>query len=88
MISAVTVDLNSLAVLMTPIAVAALAILQERSRRGIASDVRADKRDLDQKLEVIRVDVNSNLTKALTELAELKEHFGVIEGEPLPPRRS
>jgi hypothetical protein len=63
------------------------------------------KKEIDAKLEVIRGDVNSNLTEAIataeravkdlqdiklelvavkTELALLKTHFGVVEGQPLP----
>jgi hypothetical protein len=104
--SGVTVDVNALAVLLTPLAIAVLAFLNNRNARKVATSAeivakkvetvkltaeearaerKADKQDTDDKLEVIRVDVNSNLTKALNELAELRKHFGVIEGEPLPP---
>ena len=34
-----------------------------------------DKEDLDNKLEVIRVDVNSNLTAALQEIEDLKDRL-------------
>jgi hypothetical protein len=95
----VSVDVNSLATVLTPVAVVLLGIWQHRNAGKVAEKVEAvrtaadglessrtaDKVDLDDKLEVIRKDVNSNLTKALTELKELREHFGVVEGEPLPP---
>ncbi len=60
--------------ILTPLAIAVLAIVQQRQ-----------KKDTDAKLEVIRVDVNSNLTKALDDLEELRLHVGVVEGESLPP---
>lgn len=46
------------------------AVLQQREE---------DKKDLDEKLEVIRVDVNSNLTAALQEIEDLKARLGITE---------
>jgi len=41
-----------------------------------------NKKDLDEKLEVIRLDVNSNLTAALNEIESLKERLGITEENP------
>ena len=48
----------------------------------LLTQTKKDKKDLDEKLEVIRVDVNSNLTKALKEIEELKARLGITEENP------
>ena len=42
------------------------------------------KRDTDRMLEVIRVDVNSNLTHAMNRIAALEKKLGLASGEDIP----
>jgi|SRR6476659_4697708 len=62
------------------------AIAAEQAALKVAEAVlrqrKEDKKDLDKKLEVIRKDVNSNLTSALKEIEDLKERLGITQDNP------
>lgn len=50
-----------------------------------ANEVLRKAVETDQKLEVIRIDVNSNLTQALERIKKLEAALGLEEGEEPPP---
>lgn len=73
---------NAAFLLLTPIAVFSLIWSQHRSANKVLEQSISNKKDLDAKLEVIRVDVNSNLTAALQEIEDLKARLGITEENP------
>ena len=68
---------DQIVALATPLTVVLAFILQWRKTRR-------HKDDLDEKLEVIRIDVNSNLQKALSEIETLKVYIEKDLKRPLP----